>query len=151
AALCPGFIDFAIASLILVAGIIYYGVAVPLSALWTVPLVLAGVAVLSLGLGMFLGSLNVRYRDVNNGISFLLQMWMFATPVVYPVSLISPQYRLLAGINPMVGYVEAFRSALFGHPLHADLLAISVGISAITLVAGTKYFVRVEKTFADIV
>jgi len=151
AALCPGFVDFAIASLLLVIGMVYFGTPFSGWAILGAPVVLLGVALLSLGIGMFLGSLNVRYRDVNNGITFLLQMWMFATPVVYPVSLISPQYRVWAGLNPMVGYVEAFRSALFGLPLDTTLLGMSVAITAVALYAGTRYFVRVEKTFADIV
>ena len=151
AALCPGFVDFFIASILLMGGIIYYQVAVPPLAILTAPLVLLGVAALSLGIGMFLGSLNVRYRDVNNGITFLLQMWMFATPVVYPASLISPKYQLLIGLNPMVGYVEAFRSALFGLPLRAELLTLSLVLTAVSLVAGTRYFVRVEKSFADFI
>lgn len=147
----PGFIDFGIASLILVAGFIGYGIVPSPMAIIYVPLILLGTALLSLGIGMVLGAVNVRYRDINNGIAFLLQMWMFATPVVYPASLINPKYRWLIGLNPMVGYVESFRSALYNTPLDHSLVWISVGITAVSLVWGTLYFLKMEKTFADVV
>lgn len=151
AALFPGFVDFLIAGAILAGALVYYGT-VPSAAAWLgVPTILFGTALLSLGIGMGLGALNVRYRDVNNGISFMLQMWMFATPVLYPISLVSEKYRWLAGFNPMVGYIEAFRSVLFGLPLNGELLAMSVGLTLFFLYFGTRYFIRVEKSFADIV
>lgn len=150
AALMPGFVDFFIASSLLLAGFAYYGEPLTWSALGVFP-VLAGTALLSLGIGMLLGALNVRYRDVNNGIAFLLQMWMFATPIVYPVSMISPQWRWLAGLNPMVGFVDAFRGVLFNRPFDSHLLALSCAATVLTLILGTHYFLRVEKTFADVI
>lgn len=151
AALFPGFVDFLIAGAILAVALAYHGTVPPAVAWLGVPTILFGTALLSLGIGMGLGALNVRYRDVNNGISFLLQMWMFATPVLYPISLVSEKYRWLAGFNPMVGYIEAFRSVLFGLPLDGSLLGMSVGLTLFFLYFGTHYFIRVEKSFADIV
>jgi lipopolysaccharide transport system permease protein len=147
----PGFVDFAIASLILIFGFFFYRIAPPLTALIWCPVIVLGTSLLSLGIGMVLGAVNVRYRDINNGIAFLLQMWMFATPVVYPASLIQEKYRWLVGLNPMVGYVEAFRSALYNTPLDMSLVWISVAITAVSLVWGTRYFLKMEKTFADVV
>jgi lipopolysaccharide transport system permease protein len=149
--LFPGFFDFAVASTALFIGCLYYGFFPSLLGLVGLGFCLFGTSLLSLGVGMGLGAMNVRYRDVNNGISFLLQLWMFATPVVYPVSLIDPKYRWLSGLNPMTGYVEGVRSALFGSPLESTLLAMSVGATALSLFVGGLYFFRVEKTFADVV
>lgn len=151
ASLIPGIVDFGIASSALFAGMVFFGFIPPWTVILTLPLLLTGTAILALGIGMVLGALNVRYRDVNNGIAFILQMWMFATPVVYPVSLIQEKYRWVAGINPMTGYVEAFRSCLFGSPVEWSLLSMSVGITLFGLIVGTHYFVRAEKSFADIV
>ena len=137
AATIPGIIDIFIASWVLLVGMVFYGFFPPLSALLVLPLLVGGTAVLSLGLGMALGALNVRFRDVNNGIAFILQMWMFATPVVYPISLIEPRYRWIAGLNPMTGYVEAFRASLFQTPIDTTLLAMSGVLSVLALVLGT--------------
>ncbi len=150
-ALFPGFIDFGIAFLALIAGFIYYQMIPSVYAVIGLPLVLAGTAMLALGVGMILGAINVRYRDINNGISFILQMWMFATPVVYPASMLQGKYRLIVGLNPMVGYVEAFRSVLFGTALDVSLLQISVFATVLSVIVGTWYFLKVEKTFADII
>ncbi len=151
AALFPGFVDFFVAGTVLAGALVYHGRVPAVGAIFGVPAILFGTAMLSLGIGMGLGALNVRYRDVNNGISFILQMWMFATPVLYPVSLVSEKYRWIVGCNPMVGYVEAFRSVLFGLPLDGQLLSMSVGLTLVFLYLGTRYFVRVEKSFADII
>jgi lipopolysaccharide transport system permease protein len=152
AAVCPAFFDFAISALVLVAALFFYQVAPPsFLALLFLPVLLLGVAAFSLGIGLALGALNVRYRDVNNGISFLLQLWMFATPVVYPVSLIAPEHRWLLGLNPMTGYVEGVRSLLFGTPMEGVLLMMSVLMTGGALLAGTLYFARVEKNFADVI
>ncbi len=151
AAIFPGVVDFGIAACLLIGGMLFYGAIPSPAALIQIPLILLGTTGLSLGLGMFLGAVNVRYRDVNNGLSFLMQMWMFATPVVYPISLIREEYRIFAALNPMVGYVEAFRSALFNQAIDWNLFAVSAVITVVSLVVGTRYFIRVEKSFADIV
>ncbi len=151
ASLIPGVVDFAIASVAFFAAMAWYGLYPGLAGIFLAPLLLVATAALALGIGMVLGALNVRFRDVNNGIAFILQMWMFATPVVYPVSLIQPNLRWVAGLNPMTGYVEAFRSALFGTPIDTSLLGMSLATTSLALVLGTHYFVRAEKSFADIV
>jgi lipopolysaccharide transport system permease protein len=109
--------------------------------------------VTALGCGLWLSALNVKYRDVRYVVGFLAQIWMFATPVAYPASLLSGRWRLFYSLNPMVGVVEGFRLALLrtqttelGAPL-----AISATAALLILVTGTFYFRRMEKTFADIV
>ncbi len=152
AAVCPAFFDFAISASVLVVALFFFQVAPPsLGAVLFLPLMILCVAAFSLGVGLALGALNVKYRDVNNGISFLLQLWMFATPVVYPVSMIAPHHRWLLGLNPMTGYVEGVRSLIFGTPMEWVLLAMSLLTTCGVLVAGTLYFVKVEKTFADVI
>jgi lipopolysaccharide transport system permease protein len=105
-----------------------------------------------LGVGLWLGALNVQYRDVGYLVPFLSQIWMFATPVVYPSSLIPERWRLLYGLNPMAGVVEGFRWALLGKSEGpGPMLAVSVLVTVMLLVSGAYYFRRMEKTFADIV
>ncbi len=147
----PGVIDFGIAFVVLLLGCFFYGIYPSWKAVFWMPLVVGMTALLALGFGLFLGALNVRYRDVNNGVSFLLQLMMFATPVVYPLSLVRADYRWLAGLNPMVGLMEALRGCLFNHPIDLSLLGISAAMTVAWLYLGGRYFFKVEKHFADIV
>jgi lipopolysaccharide transport system permease protein len=150
-AVLGGLIDFAIAFVILLAMMAYYGI-VPGIAIVTLPLFILLAVMTALGVGLWLSALNVQYRDVRYTIGFLTQFWLFATPVAYPSSLIPAKWRALYGLNPMAGVVEGFRWALLGK---ADppgaLLAVSVGVVILILVGGLYYFRRMEQTFADIV
>ena len=106
----------------------------------------------ALGVGLWLGALNVQYRDVGYLVPFLSQIWMYATPVVYPSSLIPERWRLLYGLNPMAGVVEGFRWALLGKGSSpGPMLTVSVLVTVALLISGAYYFRRMEKTFADIV
>jgi lipopolysaccharide transport system permease protein len=108
--------------------------------------------VTALGVGLWLGALNVQYRDVQYLVPFLIQVWMFATPVVYPSSLIPEQWRLIYVLNPMVGVVEGFRWVLLGQgTLLRPMLAVSVLVTIMLLVSGAFYFRRMERMFADII
>jgi lipopolysaccharide transport system permease protein len=147
----PGLIDFMIAFMVLLVGCLFYGMIPPVTALVWIPLVLVNTGLLALGCGLFLGALNVRFRDVNNGVSFLLQLMMFATPVVYPVSLVNEKYRWIMALNPMVGMIETLRSGLFGRPVDLQLLGISIVTACIAMYFGGRYFFKVEKHFADII
>jgi lipopolysaccharide transport system permease protein len=101
---------------------------------------------------MWLSALNVEYRDIRYTIPFLTQLWLFATPVAYPSSLLPEPWRSLYGLNPMAGVVEGFRWALLGHPrAPGPLIAVSIGAVLVLLFGGLWYFNRTEKTFADIV
>lgn len=143
-------VDFLIASVILLALMLYYDVG------WTanllaVPLLLAGVVMAALGAGTLLSALTVAYRDFRYVIPFLLQFWMFATPVVYPASLVPARWRWVMELNPMTGLVEGFRSAFLGRPFDVGAIGISLAASLALLLAAVAYFERVERRFADIV
>jgi lipopolysaccharide transport system permease protein len=116
------------------------------------PLFVLLALVTALAVGMWLSALNVQYRDVRYTIPFLTQLWLFATPVAYPSSLLSEPWRSLYGLNPMAGVVEGFRWALLGRTTApGPLIAISVGAVLALLIGGLWYFNRMEQTFADIV
>lgn len=151
AAVVGGLVDFAVAFLVLVGMMAYYGI-VPTAALITLPLFVLLALATALGAGLWLSALNVQYRDIRYTIPFLTQFWLFATPVAYPASLMPEPWRALFGLNPMAGVVEGFRWALLGKE-HGPwpLLAVSVVVVAALLVGGLFYFRRMEKTFADVV
>jgi homopolymeric O-antigen transport system permease protein len=144
-----GLIDFLIALPLLVGMMYYYGI----SLTWVVlalPLFLLLTLLTALALGLWASALHVQYRDVHHIITFSTQFLMFATPIFYPASLVPDQWRLLYGLNPMVGVVEGFRWTLLGQgqPFDPSIL-ISVPIVILLLIGGLLYFNRVEKTFAD--
>ena len=113
-------------------------------------LLLAFVA--SLGVGLWLSAMNVQYRDVRYVVPFITQFWMLATPVAYPSSLLSPQWRVVYAMNPMVGVIEGFRWALLGtETAPGPMVAVSSLASVLILISGAFYFRRMEKTFADVV
>jgi len=143
-------VDFMIASLILLALMVYYDVG------WTanllaVPLLLLGVVVAALGAGTLLSALTVAYRDFRYVIPFLLQFWMFATPVVYPASIVPSRWQWVLELNPMTGLIEGFRSAFLGRPFDGIAIGVSIGVSLAMLLVAVAYFERVERRFADIV
>ena len=146
-----GLVDFAIAFVILLAMMLYYGI-VPTAAMALLPLFLLFAVVTALSVGLWLSALNVKYRDVRYTIPFLTQFWMFATPVAYPSSLVPAKWRALYGLNPMAGVVEGFRWALLGKS-HAPgpLLLVSIVAVVVLLFGGLRYFKKTESTFADVV
>lgn len=149
AAVLPALVDFFLAFVILIGMMAYYGV-VPTIAVLTLPLFLLLALVTAVGVGLWLAALNVEYRDIRYTMTFLVQFWLFATPVAYPSSLLDEPWRTIYGINPMVGVVEGFRWALLGtaDPPGAAIL-ISAVVSLSVLVSGMFYFRRMERTFAD--
>lgn len=145
-----GIVDFALALGVLLVMMIYYGIAPTINVVW-LPLFLLLAAVSSLGVGLWLAALNVQYRDVRYVVGFITQIWMFATPIAYPSSLLSEPWRTLYGLNPMVGVVEGFRWALLGTgSAPGPIVAVSTAAALVTLVGGAFYFRRMEKTFADL-
>ena len=150
-AVLGGLLDFLIAFVILLGLMLYYGI-VPGWAIVTLPGFILLAVLTALGVGLWLSALNVQYRDVRYTINFLVQFWLFATPVAYPSSLIPEKWRVFYGLNPMAGVVEGFRWALLGK---ADppgaMLWVSVGVVLVILVGGLYYFRRMEQQFADIV
>jgi len=148
-------VDFVIAFGVLVVLMVIYGI-VPTAGLVLLPVLILLAMVTALGFGLWLSALNVRYRDVNYLLPFLIQIWMYVTPVVYGSNLVPERYRFLLSLNPMTGVVEGFRWALFGpaavgNYLSTPLIGISIAISLVVLVTGAFYFRATERSFADIV
>jgi homopolymeric O-antigen transport system permease protein len=149
-AIAAGLVDLGISLVILLAVVLIYGL-VPPAALLVLPVLVVIMLATVLGATAALSAINVRYRDVKYVIPFALQMWLFATPVVYPSSLIDEPWRTLTAINPMVGVVEGFRWAVLGSDAPLDLIGLSVISALVIFVAGLAYFDRVERSFADFI
>jgi lipopolysaccharide transport system permease protein len=144
-----GLVDFMIAFVVLIGMMIYYGV-VPTTAVWTIPFFVLLATITALGVGLWLSALNVYYRDVRYTLPFLIQFWLFATPVIYPSSLIPERWQPLYGLNPMAGVIEGFRWALLaGSSGPNSMLVVSVASVIMLLVSGLYFFRRVERAFAD--
>lgn len=151
ASVLAGLLDFAIAFLLLLAMMAYYRVP-PGKGVILLPVFVLFAVITSLTAGVWLSAINVRYRDVQYTLGFLVQFWMLATPVGYPASVVPARWRWVLVLNPMAGVVEGFRWALLGTgPSPGAMLGVSVGLVLLLLIAGLHYFRRMEKTFADIV
>ena len=146
-----GLVDFAIAFVILLLMMAWYGIR-PTWAIVALPGFILLAMASALGAGLWLSALNVRYRDVRYTLNFLIQIWLLATPVAYPSSLIPERWRALYGLNPMAGVVEGFRWALLGKgEAPGALLAVSGVVVIVILIGGLYYFRRMEAEFADVV
>ena len=144
-------VDLALSLVLLFSMLIYAGI--PLTwKLITLPAFILLAMLTATGLSLFASATNVRYRDVGHAIPFVIQIWMFASPIVYPVSLVPEQWRLLYGLNPMVGVIEGFRWALLGQTA-PDLVVMAASSVAlfVMLIAGMVYFRHVERQFADVI
>jgi lipopolysaccharide transport system permease protein len=151
AAAASGIVDFGIAFLILIGMMFFYGIA-PTPAVLALPAFLLLALVTGLGVGLWLSALNVQYRDVSYVIPFLVQFWMYASPVAYPSSLLPERWRAIYGLNPMAGVIEGFRWALLGTGrVPGMMLVVSTLVVLTLLVSGAFYFRRMEKTFADLI
>jgi len=148
AAVCGMLVDMGLASVVLVVMMIAYGIA-PTIGLIFVPLFVVVASAAAVGLGTLLAALNVRFRDVRYIVPFLVQLWVFVTPVAYSSSLVPEQWRWVYALNPMVGVVEGFRWAFLGIPLSGNDVAISIVTSTVLLLFGLFVFRRMEDTFAD--
>ena len=150
-AILPGLVDFALAFVVFLGMMAYYGIA-PTWAALTLPLFLLLALATALAAGLWLSALNVQYRDVRYTITFLVQFWLFVTPIAYPSSLVPEKWRLLYGLNPMAGVVEGFRWALLGKAGGlGPMVIVSASVVCLFLVGGLVYFRHMEKTFADVV
>jgi lipopolysaccharide transport system permease protein len=151
AAVAAGLVDFVLAFLIQIVLMAYYRVH-PTWAILMTPVLLLVAALLAVGVGMWLSALNVKYRDIRYAIPFLIQIWMFASGVIMPVSMLPPKWQLLLRLNPVTGIIENFRAALFGNePLKWTSLLISVAITLVVLVYSAFSFRRMERHFADVI
>jgi lipopolysaccharide transport system permease protein len=144
-------LDFFVTFLVFLAMLAWYGVWPGVNLLF-VPVLLVMAAALALGLGLWIGPINVRFRDVMHTLPFLLQIWMYATPIVYPLSMVPDRFKTLYSLNPTVGLIEGFRWALLGT---GSVDFVALGMSAVMiivlLVTGVVWFKRAERTFADVI
>jgi lipopolysaccharide transport system permease protein len=154
ATVLAGAVDFALAFLVLLGMMLFYDIVPTANVLWLVPLLVLAL-VTSLGVGLWFSALNVQYRDVRYIVPFLVQIWLFTTPVAYGASLLDGlgmHWQLLYALNPMVGVVEGFRWALLGTDTAPGPMIVASSVAAVLiLVAGAFYFRRLEKSFADVV
>ena len=143
-------VDFGIGFLTLIGLMIYYGVGISKNVL-LLPLVVVLITLLALGIGMWAAAINVKYRDVGVALPVLIQLWMFASPVMYPSSIVPAKYEWIYRLNPVTGILDGFRSSLFGREIDWAALGISTGFTIGLLVYSAYAFRRMEKNFADVV
>jgi lipopolysaccharide transport system permease protein len=145
-------VDTFLAFLTLLGMMLYYGITPTYNVLW-LPFFALLLVIASLGVGLWLAAMQVQFRDVRQIVPFLIQFWMFATPIAYPSNLITNEtLRTIYGINPMVGVVEGFRWALLGtETAPGPIIIVSTIVSTIILISGLYYFRRTERTFADLI
>lgn len=150
AAVGAGLVDLAVSFTVLLALMLYYRT--PLSwQLMTAPLFLAGTVLVATGIGSLLSALTVSYRDFQYVVPFMIQLWLFVTPVIYPPSIVPEKWRWLLFVNPMAGLIEGFRAAFLARPLDWPHVGISLLVAAALFLAGTTYFQQVENRFADVI
>jgi len=146
-----GLLDFALAFVMLLAMMLYYNI-YPSLLVVTLPLLVILMMLTASGVGMLLAALNAKYRDIRYTVPFIVQFWMFVTPIVYPASLVPARYRTIYALNPMTGVVEGFRASLLGKTAFpADMVAVSAVVSFALFFVGLFYFKQVERFFADVV
>jgi lipopolysaccharide transport system permease protein len=143
-------VDFALAFVVLMGMMLFYGLTPTVNIIW-LPLFLLLALVTSLGVSLWLSAMNVQFRDVRYTIPFITEAWLFLTPIAYPSSLLPEPWRTLYGLNPMAGVVEGFRWALLGTDAPpGPMTIISAVVALILLVGGAFYFRRMEQSFADV-
>lgn len=150
AAVFASLVDLAVAFPLLLVLMFYYQADLTLNILMLAPLV-ALTTLLAIAVGLFLSSLNVKYRDVKFAIPFLIQIWMYISPIAYPSSVVPSKWRMLYSVNPFAGIIEGFRAALFGHPFDWQSLAVSLVITLASLLYALYHFRKMESGFADII
>jgi lipopolysaccharide transport system permease protein len=151
ATVLSGIVDFALSFVVLLFMMLYYQITPTRNIVW-LPVFLLLTLIASLGVSLWLSALNVEFRDVRYVVPFVVQFWLFATPIAYSSNLLPEPWRTVYGLNPMVGVVEGFRWALLGtNTRPGPMIAVSSLVAVFSLVGGAYYFRRMEKTFADIV
>lgn len=150
ASVASGLLDFLIAFGLLVVLMFYYGVGISINILM-LPFLVILTSLLAIGVGMWMSALNVKYRDIRYALPFLIQLGMFATPIIYPSSIVPEKWRWLIALNPLTGQIEAYRSVFFGKPFDWFALGISIILTFAILFYSAYTFKRMEKSFADLV
>jgi len=155
AGVLSGLVDFLVSLIVLVGMMLFYKI-IPTWNLFLMPLFLLLALLTALGFGLWLSALNVRFRDVNHLVPFIIEIWKYATPVIYGSTLIPEKFRFLLGLNPMTGVVEGFRWAILGSKYVENfnpgpLFIVSISITLLVLISGVIFFRNTERTFADII
>lgn len=146
----PPLVDFAVSFVLLLVLMAIYHIS-PTNEIFLLPLALLLAVTTALGVSLWLSALHVRYRDIQYLVPFLVQVWMYATPIIYPMTAIPVRWRWLYSLNPMVGVVQYFRRVLLGDPTFGGINWVSVCIAVLLLVSGLVYFQATERTFADVI
>ena len=149
-AIVSGLVDFAISFAFLLVLMVFYGV-VPSWGMLSMPLFVLGTILCAAGSGLLLAALIVAYRDFRYVIAFLVQLWLYATPVLYSMNIVPERWRLWYAINPMVGMIDGFRASVLGGPFPTTIIAMSCVTTLVLLVVGVRYFLHVERRFADVI
>jgi lipopolysaccharide transport system permease protein len=149
-AIAARLIDLGVSFLLLIGLMIYYGVMVNVKVL-ALPLLLVLLIMLTLGIGVLIAALNVKYRDIGMMLPIFVQLWLFVSPILYPLSLVPERWRIFYILNPIVGIVTGFRAAILGEPFNWTAIAVSVLFTVVIVMVGIVLFRRVEKEFADVV
>lgn len=150
AAVGAGLVDFVLSFLVLIPLMFHYRVSVTASLVW-LPLMVFLITFLALAVGMWMSALNVKYRDIRYALPFVIQLWMFVSPIIYPASMLSSKLKLVLALNPLTGIIENFRASLLGRPMNWSSLALSAAITLAVFVFSAYSFRRMERTFADLV
>ena len=150
AAVAAGLVDFAIAFVLLIGMMVYYSISVTWAVLMLIPLTML-TTLLALGVGMWMSALNVKYRDVRYALPFAIQLWMFASPIIYPSSMLPAKLKWALTLNPLTGIIEGYRAFLFGRSADWTAILTATVITLFILILSTVWFRRMEKEFADIV
>ena len=147
-----GLLDFFVAMFVLGVLMIHYSFLPSIVGILLFPFLIGLTFLCAVGVGLWLSAMNVQYRDIRYAIPFLVQVWMFVSPVIYPVSIVNEKYQWLLALNPMGGVINTFRASILGHqPIDWSLLGLSAAMILLILVSGLFYFRRMEKVFADVV
>lgn len=147
-----GLLDFFVAMFVLGVLMIHYHFLPHVGGIFLFPFLVGLTFLCALGVGLWLSAMNVQYRDIRYAIPFLIQVWMFVSPVIYPVSIVKERYQWLLALNPMGGVIKAFRASILGHqPIDWLLLGLSTAMILLILISGLFYFRRMERVFADVV
>ena len=149
-AIASGLVDFAVSFAVLAVLMAIYHVA-PTWRLAAAPLFVAGTVAAAAGAGIVFAALIVTYRDVRYVLTFVVQLWLFATPVLYTLEIIPQQYRLWYALNPATGMIAGFRASVLGTPLPTDVILVSSIATLVLVAAGVRYFAQVERRFADVI
>ena len=149
AAVVATFADFLVALCLLIPLLVHYSVPLSFTGILLFVGTTAGIGLFALAFGLWLGPINAQFRDVAQLLPFAFQMWMYATPVIYPLAIVPEEYRRYLVLNPMVGYIEAFRSAILGKPLDVWAFKWAVGITVLLVIPGLFFFQKREPDIAD--